>query len=96
MSARLRAERKAGEIVKQMAQSGERPSGGRPEKQSHDATASEPTLATLGVSKTQSSRWQVLADIPEEEVAPLRLAQDTTTEYNGAVTDIPDNVDLQC
>jgi hypothetical protein len=29
-------------------------------------------------------------------VTPLRLAQDTTTEYNGAVTDIPDNVDLQC
>jgi hypothetical protein len=79
-----------------MAQAGERQSGGRSEKQSHDATVSEPTLATLGVSKTQSSRWQARADIPEEEVAPLHLAQDTTTEYNGAVTDTPDNVDLQC
>jgi hypothetical protein len=44
-----RAERKVGELLKQMAERGERRSGGRPEKQSHDATVS---LDDLGISKT--------------------------------------------
>lgn len=62
---RLRAERKAGQLLKQMTERGERQGDGRPGKQSHGATVS--TLDDLGVSKTQSSRWQGLADVPEDQ-----------------------------
>ena len=55
---RLRAERRAGEMLTDMAERGERPKGRK--KQSHAATLSE-----LGVSKTQSSRWQKLAELNE-------------------------------
>jgi hypothetical protein len=59
----LRAERRCGQLLKQM----EKNRGGRPaENQSHAATGSD-TLAALGISKTQSARWQQLADIPNAE-----------------------------
>jgi N6-adenosine-specific RNA methylase IME4 len=51
---RLRAERRAGELLIDMAARDERPKGRK--KESHVAT-----LSDLGVSKTQSSRWQKLA-----------------------------------
>jgi hypothetical protein len=57
---RLRAERRAGELLAEMAERDERPRGRK--KESHVAT-----LSGLGVSKTQSSRWQALAAIPPEK-----------------------------
>jgi N6-adenosine-specific RNA methylase IME4 len=51
---RMRAERRAGELLIEMAERDERPRGRK--KESHVAT-----LSTIGVSKTQSSRWQKLA-----------------------------------
>jgi N6-adenosine-specific RNA methylase IME4 len=51
---RMRAERRAGELLIEMAERNERPKGRK--KESHVAT-----LSDLGVSKTQSSRWQQLA-----------------------------------
>jgi N6-adenosine-specific RNA methylase IME4 len=54
---RTRAERKAGELLREMAERDERPRGRK--KESHVAT-----LSDLGVSKTQSSRWQSLAALP--------------------------------
>jgi hypothetical protein len=59
---RLRAERRAGQILKEMAESGERDAGGRGTVEFREGTQ----LADLGVSKKQSHLWQQLAEIPEE------------------------------
>ena len=68
---RLRAERRAGALLIEMNERGERHRRGgtgahRGKRKSHLAT-SVPKLSDLGVSKTQSSRWQALARIPEDE-----------------------------
>jgi hypothetical protein len=58
---RLRAERRAGELLKEMVKRGERDPGGRGRVECRPATQ----LADLDVTKSQSSRWQKLADLPE-------------------------------
>lgn len=64
---RLRAERKGGEMLVASAVNGERDPGGRgPRVESSDATQL-PTLATLGITRDQSSDWQAVAAIPEPE-----------------------------
>jgi hypothetical protein len=64
---RLRAERRAGQLLKEMEKNaGSRGSGSNQHKvRSHDATA--PKLSDLGINKSQSSRWQKLADIDDKE-----------------------------
>jgi hypothetical protein len=63
---KIRAERRAGELL------AERPThvGGRPaENPSHDARGfASSKLADLGINYSQSSRWQTLANLPEETV----------------------------
>jgi N6-adenosine-specific RNA methylase IME4 len=62
---RLRAERKAGELLRLMAENGERETrGGDRRAKSQDETL---RLGDLGVTKTQSSRWQHLALLDQEE-----------------------------
>jgi hypothetical protein len=78
---RLRAERKAGQLLKAMAKAKQRETGGKP-KRSHRATVKK--LADLGVSKTQSSRWQHLADVPEEKFEQA-LADRTEKPSTGAI-----------
>ena len=56
---KLDAERKLGDVLADMKRTGQRHPGGNVE--SHDATQ----LDDLGVSKSQSSRWQQVAKIPE-------------------------------
>ena len=59
---KLRAERRCGELLVEM----ERADVGRPEKTSHAVTISPPpTLADMGISRMQSSRWQAIAAVPE-------------------------------
>jgi hypothetical protein len=72
---RIEAQARAGELLRLMADRGERGQGGRPAKRSHAATVSGgpdqaepddavPSLADLGVSKSESSRWQAVAAVP--------------------------------
>ena len=56
---RMRAERRCGELLAQMKERGERDPGGKGKIGSRPATQ----LKTLGINKTQSSRWQKLAAI---------------------------------
>lgn len=63
---KLRAERRAGELLKER----EMNQGGRPiEKETSNImlpVIHPPKLEELGISKVQSSRWQLEAQIPEE------------------------------
>jgi ribosomal protein L40E len=58
---RLRAERKAGELLRQMEKQGPG------QHQRSDRTTVAPKLSELGVTKDQSSQWQKLAAVPEAE-----------------------------
>jgi phage N-6-adenine-methyltransferase len=59
---RMRAERRAGELLREMAERGER--AVRKNMKSQPATSK---LSDLGVNKTQSSRWQKLAELSERD-----------------------------
>jgi len=62
---RLRAERRAGQLLEEMAKTGERDqSGGDRKSWSQPATMK---LADLGISKSQSSRWQRLAQVSDQD-----------------------------
>lgn len=71
---RLRAERKCGQMLADMDKL-----KGRPGKAS-DAT----TLSDLGLSRDQSSQWQKLADVPEDEFEEALDTERPTT--NGIIT----------
>jgi len=64
--ARVRAERRCGELLAEM----EKAKGGQP-YQSNGTTSSNTvpakTLADLGITKDQSSKWQQLAAVPADE-----------------------------
>lgn len=57
----IRAERRLGEIVREVPKS----KGGRPSK-SGDTESPVLTLADMGITKKESSRWQALAAVPED------------------------------
>jgi hypothetical protein len=61
---RFDAERKAGDILIEMAENGERADRGRRDQMSQAATF---TLKDLEVSRTQSSKWQQLAKLPDDK-----------------------------
>ena len=75
---RLRAERRCGELLREMKAKKERHSGhGDRKSASHDATPKSksngsapklvqpPTLSALGITRDQAAKWQLLADIPK-------------------------------
>lgn len=67
---RLRAERRAGELLANMPKNTGRAGHGRPNlggAQRRPPKMDPPTLAELGINKKQSSLWQSLARIPEEQ-----------------------------
>jgi len=65
---KLRAERKAGELLKQMEKNkGVRTKGGSISGGcTMQPPENTPRLKDLGIEKTQSMRWQQIADLPEE------------------------------
>jgi N6-adenosine-specific RNA methylase IME4 len=64
---RLRAERRAGEMLREGKENGDRQKPGQYQK-SHDAIFGlPPTLSEIGITASQSSRWQAIASIPEEK-----------------------------
>jgi len=59
---KIRAERRCGEFLKEMPkQHGARPA----DTESQDVTPQ--TLSNLGITKNDSSKWQLIADIPEDK-----------------------------
>jgi len=88
---RFRAERRRGELLAAMpkAKEAEGNPGGRgaPIVRSPVETAQSPTLAELGITKTQSSRWQKLAALPDEKFE-IRIAH-AQARVEGMTTSAP-------
>ena len=63
---KLRAQRRAGEILDSMKDTGERQSQGQYQKLQGE-TFVAPTLAELDINKVDAHRWQTIASVPEEE-----------------------------
>ncbi len=65
---KIRAERKAGEMLAQMPKATGADYGGRTSLDGNRELPSNPppTLTELGIEKMQSSRWQMVASVPED------------------------------
>jgi N6-adenosine-specific RNA methylase IME4 len=86
---RLRAERRAGELLAEMKQRGERDPGGKGKIESRPTTQ----LKDLGVTKTQSSRWQALAAIPQEKFESV--VADARSKVDRAVRNAVREVEIE-
>lgn len=77
---KVRAERRAGEMLAEM------PKNLGAATRSHDVTAPPKTLADIGITKNESSRWQKLAAVSDEKfeqavTAAKEIAGEVTTAY---------------
>lgn len=64
---RLRAERRTGELIRQQQEAGELATKGSFTENQHGGLSRDTiTLSDLGISLDQSSKWQQLADVPDE------------------------------
>lgn len=63
---RLRAARKAGDLLRQMKDSGQRQASGDAGGRGH-RLSSAPTINDLGISRDHASRWQKLAAVPDDD-----------------------------
>jgi hypothetical protein len=87
---RLRAERRAGQLLLEMEKNHGTRGAGRPRKdgsritQSRVSTAKAPKLEDIGVTKDQSSKWQRLALLVNESTFERALVQ--AREKNGELT----------
>src|SRR5579872_889113 len=87
---RIRAERRAGQLLLEMEKNPGTRGEGRPRKdgikirRSVEPTAYRPTLDEIGISKDQSSKWQRLALLVDESTFEKALVQ--AREKNGELT----------
>lgn len=84
---KVRAERRAGQMLAEMPKAvGAKGSGSNQhEVRSHDVTAPNTTLADLGVTKNESSRWQKLAAVTDEQFeSAVAAAKDVAGEVTTA------------
>lgn len=91
---KVRAERRAGEMLRQSAESGERAGQSEGGKRaaaerwgssSQASTSHAPTLDEIGITKDQSSRWQQLASMPDEHFeTAVATAKDTAGQVTTA------------
>lgn len=77
---KLRAERKAGEMLK----AGDKNTGQLRRGCAVQPRDDAPSYADLGIEKTQAMRWQLEAEIPAEQAKARQLA--TLKQYQGTVT----------
>lgn len=75
---KVRAERRGGELLKQME-----PNNAGRDHPSHDVIAA-PTLKDIGVSKKQSFCWQAIWSMPEVEFE--RYIEEAKAKPNGELT----------
>ncbi len=79
---RIEAQAKAGELLRAMAERGERDLGGGGDRRSRSRAATV-NLAALGVTKSESSHWQQVAaiavDVRQAYVAKTRAARGEVT-----------------
>ncbi len=83
---KVRAERRAGEMLRESAQRGERMSGdGKVNQHNRGSHADTPTLADIGITPMQSSRWQSLASMSEDHFeTAVATAKDTAGQVTTA------------
>lgn len=94
-AARVRAERKCGELLRDMEKAKNRPGPGRGKAgvSARPALTGTPkTLSDMGITKDQSSKWQKLAAVPEkefEEAISHRDVKPTTSKLLKQVEPVP-------
>jgi hypothetical protein len=77
---RIRAERRVGELLKDMKQNGQRHSGHGDQKSESSHATPIQTLEDFGITRDQSSKWQQLADVPEQTFENLVTEDGMSTE----------------
>lgn len=86
---KVRAERRAGQMLSEMPKAtgakGNPGGQGASVVRSHDGTAQTPTLSDIGVTKNESSRWQKLAAVSDEQFeSAVAAAKDVAGEVTTA------------
>jgi hypothetical protein len=76
---RLRAERRCGQLLKETEKAKGAQGTGSNQYQVRSIGTTAPTLSDRGISKDQSSRWQKLADVPEEQFEAALAGPDMPT-----------------
>jgi hypothetical protein len=84
---RVRAERRCGLILIEMAENGQRQKRGQDQKSKSSDVTSIPTLADLGITKNESADWQDLARIPEDHFEFLLMMLKSTVVSSRRIID---------